>query len=208
MISDERSAPFEAKHMSVTRRAALAALAGGLTTMSATTADEKLPAAGEPLKQDPVLSHMPAATRKVFEETFPKHRIIRLVQRGDGEDAVYRGTLFNLSSTTLTSGHDRFAGELVTTPMLFYLEVDARGKFIEELPRPIEPTQAPKAVVDAYDKWNPKELRRLTTMWSTEIPRGKARVYHAHILVSQITSYRATFKEDGTVVRADPIEMK
>jgi len=195
--------------MPVNRRQALAAAIGcGLTTASTTRADEKPPQTREPLKQDPVLPHLPAAARKVFEETFPNHRIIRLVQRGDGEDAVYRGTVFDLSSPTLTSGHDRFAGELVTTPKLFYLEVDAKGKIQEELPRPIEPTQAPKAVVDAFDKWNRKELRRLTTIWSTEIPRGKDRVYHVHILVSQVKSYWATFKEDGTVVRADPIEVK
>jgi hypothetical protein len=195
--------------MPVTRRQALAAAVGcGLTTIPTTRADEKLPATREPLKQDPVLSHMPAATRKVFEETFPNHRIIRLVKRGDGEDSVYRGTVFDLSSPTLTSGHDHFGGEFVTTPKLFYLELDAKGKVLEELPRPIEPTRAPKAVVDAYDKWNPKELRRLTTMWSTEIPRGKGRVYHVHILVSQIKSYWATFKEDGTVVRSDPIDVK
>jgi hypothetical protein len=195
--------------MPVTRRQALAAAIGcGLTTTSTTRADEKPPPTREPLKQDPVHSHLPAATRKVFEETFPNHRIVRLVQRGDGEDAVYRGTVFDLSSPTLTSGHDRFGGELVTTPKLFYLEVDARGKVLEELPRPIEPDRAPRVVADAYEKWNAKGLKRLTTMWSTEIPRGKGRVYHVHILVNQIKSYWATFKEDGTVVRADPIDMK
>ena len=195
--------------MPVTRRQALAAAVGcGLTATAVTRAEDKLPATAEPLKQDPVLSHLPAATRKVFEDTFPNHRIVRLVQRGDGEGAAFRGTVFDLASSTLTSGHDRFGGELVTTPKLFYLEVDAKGKVLEELPRPIEPARAPKAVVDAYDKWNPKELRRLTTMWSTEVPRGKNRVYHVHILVSQVKSYRATFNEVGAVVRADPIEVK
>lgn len=195
--------------MPITRRGALAALvSGGLSTLSATGADEKPLATREPLKQDPVHSHLPAATRKVFAETFPNHRIVRLVQRGDEEDAVYRGTVFDLSDPTLTSGHDRFGGELVTTPKLFYLEVDAKGKILEELPRPIGPDQVPKAVTDAYDKWNPKGLNRLATMWHTEIPRGGARVYSAHILVSQIKSYWATFKEDGTVVRADPIDVK
>src|SRR5688500_14465576 len=106
--------------MPPTRRDALAAALGcGLTTTTA-AADDK-PAVAEPLKRDPMYSNLSAAARKVFEETFPSHRIIRLVMRGDGEDAVYRGTVFGLADTTLTSGHDRATGEFVTTPRLWHL---------------------------------------------------------------------------------------
>src|SRR5262245_58255850 len=117
--------------MSMTRRDVLtAAVCCVLTAAIASGADEK-PAAREPLKQDPILAHLPAAARKVFEDTFPNHRIIRLATRGDGEEAVYRGTVFDLSNTKLTSGYDLLGGEFVTTPKLFYLEVDARGKVLE-----------------------------------------------------------------------------
>src|SRR5205814_2123937 len=142
----------EVNAMSITRRVALAAVVGfGLMT-AAGRADEK-PAASEPLKRDPMLAHLPAAVRKVFEDTFPNHRIIRLVMRGDGRDAVYRGTVFDLTDTTLTSGLERVGGEFVTTPRLFHLEVDARGKVLEELPHPIGPDRVPKAVLAAYEKW-------------------------------------------------------
>jgi hypothetical protein len=189
--------------MSITRRAALAAAVGcGLTTAAATGADDK-PAAREPLKRDPMYDNLSATARKVFEETFPNHRIIRLVTRGDGEQAVYRGTVFDLTNTTLTSGHDRVSGELVATPKLYYLEVDAKGKVLEELPRPIGPDRVPPAVAAAYDKWNPKAVKRMATLWYTEVPRGKKRVYHVSILVNQIKLYSASFKEDGAVLSAD-----
>ena len=191
--------------MPLSRRDALAAALGcGLTTTATAAADDK-PAAAEPPKRDPMYSSLSAAARKVFEETFPSHRIIRLVVRGDGEDAVYRGTVFSLTSTTLTSGHDRATGESVTPPQLWHLEVDAKGKVLEELPHPIGPEKLPKAVAAAYDKWNPKDLKRMATMWHTEVPRGKDRIYRVQILVNAIRAHWAAFKEDGTVLTADKI---
>jgi hypothetical protein len=206
VLRDRGPATREAIAMSITRRDALAAVVGGgLTTTAAAGADEK-PAAVEPLKRDPVYSNLPTAARKVFEDTFPNHRIIRLVTRGDGEEAVYRGTVFDLTDTTLTSGHELVGGEFVTTPKLYYLEVDAKGKVLEELPRPIGPDRVPKAVLAAYEKWNPKGVKRMATMWTTEVPRGKGRVYGVYILVNQTKGYRASFKEDGTVLSADPTD--
>jgi len=81
--------------------------------------------------------------------------------------------------------------------------LDSRGKSLEETARPIVPDQLPKAVVAAYEKWNPKGVKRMATMWSTELPRGKERIYGVHILVNQIKGYSAFFKEDGTIVKAD-----
>jgi hypothetical protein len=193
--------------MSITRRDALVAVIGGGLTTAIARADEK-PADKEPPKPDPMYSNLSAAARKVFEDTFPNHRIIRLVTRGDGENAVYRGTVFNLTDTTLTSGRDRVDGEFVTTPRLYYLEVDAKGKVLEELPRPIGPERVPKAVAAAYDKWNPKAVKRMATMWTTEVPRGKDRVYRVQVLVSAIKSYSASFKEDGTVLSADATDVR
>ena len=68
--------------MSITRRDALAAVVGcSLTAASAARADDK-PAAKEPPKRNPVYSQLPDAIRKVFEDTFPNHRCIRLGSAG------------------------------------------------------------------------------------------------------------------------------
>lgn len=189
--------------MSMTRRGALAAAVGcGLTT--AALGDEK-PAAKEAPKRDPVLSSLtPAAVRKVFEDTFPGLRCIRLARRGKDNDVVYRGTFFDpaeWSSTTV-----RFVnGESVVTPPLYEQELDAAAKVIEETHRPIDPKQLPKAVQAAYEKWNPKGVEGLSGhFWLTEVPRGKDRIYRVTILLSAIKAYRASFKEDGTIVEADP----
>jgi hypothetical protein len=65
--------------------------------------------------------------------------------------------------------------------------------------------QLPKAVQDAYDKWNPKGVvGRSGHFWLTEVPRGKARVYRVSIILSAIKAYRASFREDGTIVESDP----
>ena len=48
-------------------------------------------------------------------------------------------------------------GEHVATPILYQLEVDANGKIVEEALRPIlDLARLPKAVVAAYENWNPK----------------------------------------------------
>jgi hypothetical protein len=181
------------------RQALVAAVVCGLT---AAAGAGDAPAAKGPPTRDPVYFDLPAAARKVFEDTFPNHRCIRLVTRGEGKAAVYRGTVFDLTGQAAVSGVKR--GEVVTTPVLYDLEVDAKGKVLEEQRRPIRPGQLPKAVAAAYEKWNPKGVRRLATDWSTEVPRGKDRVYHVYILVNQIKAYSASFKGDGTVLSADP----
>ena len=95
--------------------------------------------------------------------------------------------------------------ESVATPPLYHLEVDAAGKVVEETHRPIDPKQLPKAVQTAYEKWNPKGVvGQSGHFWMTEVPRGKARVYHVNILLSAVKAYGATFREDGTVVQSDP----
>jgi hypothetical protein len=72
-------------------------------------------------------------------------------------------------------------------------------------PRWIDPKQLPKAVQDAYQKWNPKGVEgKSGHFWQTQVERGKARVYWVTILLSAVKGYRATFQEDGTVVKADP----
>ena len=190
--------------MSISRRDALVAVVGcGLTATSAAGSDEK-PAAKEAPKPDPVYSHLPNDIRKVYEDTFPNHRCVRLTIRGEKDKAVYRATVFDLAS--MSASVQQVGGELICTPQLFRLELDARGQVLEETRRPIEKERVPKAVAAAYDQWNPKELKRMATLWSTEVARGKDRVYDVTILVNQLKAYRASFKEDGTILSADKID--
>jgi hypothetical protein len=188
--------------MSLTRREALTAAVGcGLMT-TAVRADEK-PAADTP-RHDAVLSSVPDAARKVFEATFPGHRCIRMARRGLDQAAVYRGTFFNPDIWSSASVR-MVDGESVTTPPLFHLELDASGKVLEESPREVDPKQLPKAVWDAYQKWNPKGVEgRSGHFWQTQVERGKARVYWVTVHLSAVKGYGATFQEDGTVVKADP----
>jgi len=188
--------------MPITRRDALAAAVGcGLTANAAAAADDK-PAAGGPVR-DTLLASIPNAPRKVVEDFFPNHFCVRLVTRGVRESAVYRATLFH-------PGHQRttqfVGGEEISTPKMYEVELDARGKVLEETTHPIEPSRVPKVVAAAYDQWNPKGVQRMVTMWSTEVAVGKGRVYRAYILVSAVKAYAASFKEDGTVLAADPTD--
>jgi hypothetical protein len=187
--------------MSITRRDALAA-ALGLTAATA-GADEKPPAAKEPPRREPVYSHLPDAARKVFEDTFPGHFCIRMVTRGRRDAEVYRGTVFDPRSAG--SHHQHVDGEHVATPILYQLEVDANGKIVEEALRPIlDLARLPKAVVAAYEKWNPKGVKGQEFYWLTEVPREKDRVYRVRIILNAVKAYSATFAEDGTVLDAKP----
>ena len=142
--------------MSITRRDALAAVVGcGLMATPAAWADDK-PAAKEPPTRDPVYSQLPEAIRKVFEETFPNHRCIRLAIRGKKDAAVYRATVFHPAS--MGSSHQRVAGEHVATPILYHLELDAGGKVVEETAHWIDPKRWPKAVQASYRSGTRKGL--------------------------------------------------
>ena len=189
--------------MSPTRRDALAAAVGGGLLTTAARARENL-AADAPPRRDPVLSFVPPAVGKVFEGAFPGHRCIRMGVRGRDRAAVYRGTFFDPTNWSGTEEVlvDR---ESVCTPPLYHLEVDAVGEVLEETRRLIDPTLLPKAVRDAYGKWNPKGVEgRSGHFWLTEVVRGQARVYRVAIILSAVKAYRATFREDGAVVEADP----
>lgn len=189
--------------MSLTRRDALAAVVGGGLLTNMAQADEK-PAADRPTRRDPVLSSVPPVVAKVFEDTFPGHRCIRMAVHGRNDAAVYRGTFFDPANWTGTEGR-MVDGESVRTPPLHHLEVDSSGKVVEESLRPIDPKQLPTAVRDAYLKWNPKGVEgRSGHFWLTEVQRGKARVYRVAIILSAVKAYRATFRDDGTIVAADP----
>src|SRR5262249_8406231 len=143
------------------------------------------------------------AVRKVFEDTFPHHFCIRMVTRGKQDAEVYRGTVFDPRSAG--SSHQHVDSEHVATPILYQLEVDANGKVVEEMLRPIlDLTPLPKAVVAAYEKWNPKGVKGQELYWLTEVPREKARVYRVRIIVNAIKAYSASFAEDGTVLEAKP----
>jgi hypothetical protein len=187
--------------MSITRRNALAAVAGCGLTAVAGAADDK-PAIEAP-KYDPVYGGVPEAVRKVFEDTFPHHRCIRLVVRGQDDKAVYRATLFDPADMWRASGRT-VNGERIITPILDELELDARGKVLEEPLRLFAPTRLPKAVTAAFEKWNPKVVKGQEQIWQTEVARGKERVYRVRIILNAVKAYSASFQEDGTVVNADP----
>jgi hypothetical protein len=151
---------------------------------------------------DPVYMHLPEAIRKVFEETFPGHRCIRLVIRGEKEATVYRATVFHPAA--MSSSSKRVGEEEVITPPLDYLELDAGGKVLEETLHFVDPGRLPKPVTAAYEKWNPKGVTAREHWWMTEVQRGKDRVYRVRMIENAIKGYTALFKEDGTVVEADP----
>jgi hypothetical protein len=198
--------------MVLTRRDTLAAaVACGLTAAAraegapaAEAPAREPPAAKDPPPRDPVSSSLtPAPVQKVFDETFPGLRCIRLTRRGQDEAAVFRGTFFdpaNWWSTTV----EFVNGESVVTPPLFHQELDAAGKVLEETYRPIDPKRLPRAVQAAYEKWNPQAVQGREHFWLTEVARGKPRVYRVAIIQSAVKAYRATFQEDGAVVEADP----
>jgi len=189
--------------MLISRREALAAAVGcGLTTAAA-GADDSPPVARELPRPDPLYTSVPEAIRKVFEDTFPNHRCIRLAIRGEDDATVYRATVFDPAS--IGASYRRVGKEHVITPPLYELELDAGGKVVEETLRPVlDPGRLPKAVAAAYEKWNPKGVIGREFFWQTEVLRGKARVYRVQIILSAVKAYRASFKEDGTVVEADP----
>jgi hypothetical protein len=116
---------------------------------------------------------------------------------------VYRGTFFDHADWSSSAG-GIVDGEHVVTPPLYHLELDAAAKVLEETLRSIDPKQFPKAVMAAYQKWNPKGVEGPEHYWLTEVPRGKARVYRVVLIFNAVKAYRATFREDGTVVEADP----
>jgi len=152
--------------------------------------------------RDPVYMHLPEEIRKVFEETFPNHRCIRLVIRGEKEATVYRATVFHPAA--MSSVSIRVGGEQVITPPLDHLELDANGKVLEETLHFVDPGRLPKAVTAAYEKWNPKGFTAREHWWMTEVPRGKDRVYRVRMIENAVKGYTALFKEDGSVVEADP----
>src|SRR5207245_8734458 len=104
--------------------------------------------------RDPVYMHLPDAVRAVFEDTFPNHRCIRLVTRGEKDATVYRATVFNPAAMSSTSR--LVDGENVTTPSLDHLELDAGGKVLEETLHFVDTRRLPKAVTAAYETWHPK----------------------------------------------------
>jgi hypothetical protein len=188
----------------MTRRVVLAAVVGfGLTMTAVAGAADQQPA-GKEKPRNPLYSSMPSAVRAVFEDAFPNHVCIRLVRRQEKGATMYRGTVFDSASGGAQT--KRVGEEIVTEPILYHLEISETGKVLEETLRPVfDPKQLPKAVLAAYEKWNPKGVTGSSGhWWMTEVPRGEARVYRVRIILSAVKAYSASFKEDGTVLAADP----
>ena len=115
---------------------------------------------------------------------------------------VFRGKFFDLTLSKVRCGQE--GKEFVSEPIFYEMEVAADGKVVEETYHPVAPDGLPKPVQTAYGKWNPNGVKGMFVQWNTAVPRGKERVYSVTILIDQLTVYFATFKEDGTVVAADP----
>jgi hypothetical protein len=189
--------------MLITRRAALAA-ALACSLAAAAGADDKPPAATERPRPDPILNTgtVPTKVRAVCEDTFPGHRCLRVAQREEKGMKVYRVTVFDPASG---GGEVRLVnGEHVTQLPLYHLELTADGKVLEETAHFIDPMRWPKAVQASYQKWNPKGVKGQELHSRTEVAKGEERLYRVRIIMNAIKAYSACFKEDGSVVEADP----
>jgi hypothetical protein len=188
--------------MSITRREALAAVVGcGLTT-AAVAADDRPPTAPERPRPDPVLLSVPGEVRAVCEETFPGHRCLRVAVREEKGAKLFHLTVFDPAGMGTESR--LVNGEHVTQLPLYHLELTADGKVLEETAHWIDPKRWPRPVQAGYQKWNPNGVQGQELHSLTEVPRGEARVYRVRIIVNQIKAYSASFKEDGSVLAADP----
>lgn len=188
--------------MTLSRRGAMAAAVGcGVAATASGTEIQPPPA--EP-RRDPMYGDMPEAIRAVFESTFPNHRCVRMAMRQEKGAAVYRGTVFD---PACSAAHTQLVGdETVSQPILYHLEVSADARVIEETAHPVlDLERLPKPVVASYKKWNPKGVTGREHWWTTELPRGGTRVYRVRIILNAVTAYTAAFREDGTVVAADPM---
>ena len=115
---------------------------------------------------------------------------------------MYRGTVFDPASGGASTR--RVGEESVTEPILYHLEVSADGNVLEETAHWIDPKRWPKAVQASYQKWNPNGVTGREIHSLTEVPKGEARVYRVRILMNAIKAYSVSFKEDGSVLAADP----
>ena len=80
----------------------------------------------------------------------------------------------------------------------------ADGKVLTESDHPIEKSQVPKAVLDSYKKWNPRGVEGMGPRWSVESKKAENRVYHVEMDLNAVTRYKASFKEDGSIVAVKP----
>jgi hypothetical protein len=179
----------------------MAAVAGSCVMTNLVGAEAPTAPVAQP---DPVLSDAPEAIRSIFEAAFPSHRYrcVRMARPVNAPE-VFRGKFFDLTLSKVRCGQR--GDEFVSEPIFYEMEVAANGKVVEETPRPVlDRDGLPKPVQAAYGKWNPKGVKGMFVHWYTSVPRGQERVYTVRILIDQLTLHDATFKEDGTVVHADP----
>jgi len=147
-----------------------------------------------------VYGSLPEAIRAVFETTFPVTGASGWPIRQEKGAAVYRGTVFNPPAGC----PDRRVGEeSVTEPILYHLEVAADAKIIEETPRPVDPVGCRRRSSPPTRSGTRRGSRAGST-GDTEVPPWEGPVYHVRINRERVKGYTASFKEDGSVVAADP----
>jgi len=187
--------------MSLNRRAAMAAVAGSCVMTNLAGAESPTVHVVQP---DPVRSDAPDAIKLIFEAVFPsqRYRCVRMARPLNAPE-MFRGRFFSLSDSRARSGKE--GEEFVSEPIFYEMEVAADGKVVEETLHPVlDWNELPNPVQAAYGRWNPKGVKGMRVQWSTGVPRGQERVYSVAIVINQLTGHGARFKEDGTLVHADP----
>ena len=187
--------------MSLNRRTAMAAVAGSCVMTNLAGAESPMVHVVQP---DPVRRHVPEAVELIFEAVFPsnQYRCVRMARPLNAPE-MFRGRFFSLSDSRVRNG--KKGEEFVSEPIFYEMEVAADGKVVEETLHPVlDSNDLPKPVQAAYGKWNPKGVKGMHVQWSTGVPRGQERVYSVAIVINQLTGHGARFKEDGTLVYADP----
>jgi hypothetical protein len=190
--------------MFITRFEALAvAFSCSLMTAAICADDKPDPATARP-RPDVVLNNagIPKEVRAVCEENFSGYQCLRVAEREEKGTKVFRMTFFAPADTR--TQHRTENGEQVTKLPLYDLEMTASGKVLEETYHWIDPKRLPKAVQASYEKWNPKGARGMAVISLTDVPKGEGRRFHVRIIMNQIKAYYASFKEDGSIISAEP----
>jgi hypothetical protein len=160
-----------------------------------------LAVAGEPM-EDPILRFLPKEVRKACEDAFPGHRALRAVERQAGGAPVYRVTVFSSTDTMVYA--KKIGDDHVSELPLYHLELTADGKVVEESRHAVPESRVPKAVLAGYRTWNPGGVKGMAVVWGVELQKGTDRVFSVNVILSSVKTYFASFKEDGSVVAAEP----
>jgi len=157
--------------------------------------------AGEAM-EEPVLRFAPKAVQQRYAETFPAHRVLRVVERQAGGTSVYRITVFSPTDTAVYT--KKTGNDTVSELLLHHVELTTDGKVLEESRHAIPESRVPRAVLDGYRLWNRNGVKGMGVFWTAEQEPGRERVFSARVILSSVKAYSASFMENGRVVAAEP----